>query len=470
MRSLTSGYKNLMLLLFFVLNAFFLTEIYHEDAFRPNAPFQNISPKKEGETQQIQSQRPNESPIVVDQKFQFGADLSSLPQIWDANTSFFNKGVNSSIFQILSSLEMAHARLRLWVDPEAQPEAVDSYCDLNHTLMVAQTLIANGWEYLLDFHYSDWWADPGQQTKPSAWNSLSLTDLTSQLYNYTYQTLQQLEAENSLPSMIQVGNEISHGFLWPEGGTENFTQFSNLLSTAIGAIRQFEQDYNLANPIEIMIHYAPSEHMGGWKGFFDNLIANDVSFDVIGLSYYPMWHGSLDELNSTVTEMISHYEQEICIVETAFPYSSSWNDDHNNVFYMDTGPVNISITPEGQRTFYESVIQIVADLPINKGLGVYLWEPAWVTPCIGGSPMENAGLFDFSNNLLEVYQLPIIDRQDLNSDDQTLTDDTSDDGIRDNDSIDDGDFQIAGYKLWGILVCYIAFTSVQRRKNKTSEK
>lgn len=336
--------------------------------------------------------------------FFLGADLSSLLQVLDAGTSFSRQNVSDSLFTILSDVGFNYGRLRLWDTPSNVEGAVDNYCDLNHTIAVAQQMVGAGWGYLLDIHYSDWWADPANQHPPLGWQNLSFQDLASVVFNYTREVLDGLVLAGAPPSMIQVGNEINHGFLWPEGHISNLTKFTTLLDSAIRAIKTHP---TLGNT-PVMIHFAPGTNMSGYQWFFDSLLEFNISFDTIGVSFYPKWHGTLAQLSFALLDMTERYQKEVIVVETAYPWTIGWNDDHSNVFWKDSLHEGYPASPEGQRLFLTDLVDVVKSLPNSLGRGVFLWEPAWITPSVGGSPMENAGLFDFTNNLLDVYTTPLV--------------------------------------------------------------
>ena len=347
--------------------------------------------------------------ILVHDEFFLGADLSSLPQVDAVDTKFYLKEVEEDVFTILNTVGFSYGRLRLWHTPENEPAALGSYCDLNHTIDMAVRMKNAGWKYLLDFHYSDWWADPSQQTKPAVWDNLTFGELNLSLYDYTYDVLTELDNYKALPDMIQVGNEISHGFLWPDGNTNYWSNFTQLLNTSIRAIKDFLSSRSLpTDSIPIMLHFAPDSNCTGYQYFFNEIQRYSVPYDIIGISYYPTWHGTLTNLNDCLNNLVSLYNKSVVVVETNYGWTFEWNDSTNNLFWTDDLHTGFPATPEGQRAFYEAVIQIVANLSDNKGLGVMLWEPAWVTPCEGGSALENVALFDFSNKLLSIYYIPLI--------------------------------------------------------------
>jgi arabinogalactan endo-1,4-beta-galactosidase len=363
-------------------------------------PFTDVSPITADEDSNI---------ILVHDEFFMGADLSSLPQVESIGTKFFLGENEEDIFTVLNTVGFSYGRLRLWHTPGNEPAALGSYCDLNHTIDMAVRMKNAGWKYLLDFHYSDWWADPSQQTKPKAWENLTFEELNQSLYDYTYNVLTELNNYGVLPDMIQVGNEISHGFLWPDGGLNYWSNFSQLLNTSVKAIKEFMNHLSLPiDSIPIMLHFAPGSNCTGYQYFFDEIQNYDVPYDIIGLSYYPTWHGTLTNLKDCLRDLVSLYNKSVAVVETNYGWTFDWNDSTNNLFWTDDLHSGFPATPEGQRAFYEAIIQIVVNLPNNKGVGVMLWEPAWVTPCEGGSALENVALFDFSNELLPIYNIPLI--------------------------------------------------------------
>jgi arabinogalactan endo-1,4-beta-galactosidase len=157
---------------------------------------------------------PDASSLVVPANFILGADISSYPQVIDGGGIYHHiNGTPGDLFDIITPVGFKFGRLRLWVDPTNIETATQDYGNFNHTLEMAQLMTTNGWSYLLDYHYSDWWADPSTQTKPQAWENLTFSTLLEQIYNYTYDVLDELREHDALPAMIQTGNEISHGML-----------------------------------------------------------------------------------------------------------------------------------------------------------------------------------------------------------------------------------------------------------------
>lgn len=249
-----------------------------------------------------------------------GADISFVPQEESRGKKYSDNGVEKDILQILKDNNFNWIRLRLFVDPAAENGySKEGYCGLEKTLALAKRVKAAGMNFLLDFHYSDTWADPEKQFTPAAWKRSSGSALEGQLYRYTNETVKRFIDEGARPDMVQIGNEINNGFLWPQGqlpkakekvnSTEEMESFCVLLRCASAAVRAVDPD------IAIMVHIACGGQNEESVAFFDKIIARDVKFDVIGQSYYPKYHGTLPELESNLNNLAKRYQKPVCIVE-----------------------------------------------------------------------------------------------------------------------------------------------------------
>jgi arabinogalactan endo-1,4-beta-galactosidase len=269
---------------------------------------------------------------------------------------------------------------------------------------MAQRVKQNGSKILLDIHYSDTWADPAHQTKPAAWQSLSYTQLVDSFYSYTYSVVQALDNANVLPDMIQIGNEITVGFLWPEGrvgGSYNTTvqwqQFTTLLKTARNAI----VDAVPGTTIPIMLHIDRGGDNAGSRWFFDKMNSYQVPYDNIGLSFYPWWHGTLTQLSQNLNDLATRYGKNIIVAETAYPWTLQWYDNINNIVGNSSQLHDgYPSTVEGQFYFLFDLIQIIKNVPNNKGKGLFYWAPEYISVQPIGSPWENLALFDFNGEVL----------------------------------------------------------------------
>ena len=217
---------------------------------------------------------------------------------------------------------------------------------------------------MLDFHYSDTWADPGHQTKPAAWTSLTFPQLTQQMRQYNSNCIAALKAAGAMPDYVQVGNEIIGGLLWPDGqvgGTNDtpaqWSKLAQLLTNAIAGVN----DAAGPQPPKILIHIDRGGDWGGTQWFFDHLLQQQVPFDIIGESYYPFWHGSLDSLRLCLTNAAARYGKPLIVAETAFPYAYS-----TNIY-------GIPATTNGQVQYVVALAQVLKGVPGGKVIGAFWW-------------------------------------------------------------------------------------------------
>lgn len=327
-----------------------------------------------------------------------GADISFVPQIEDLGGAYSVEGTQTDPVEIFSQNGVDYIRLRLWHTPS------DGYCGLVKTIQMAQRVKQNGSKFLLNIHYSDTWADPAHQTKPEAWQSLTYTQLVDSVYAYTFNVVQAFNDANALPDMIQIGNEITVGFLWPEGrvgGTYNTTtqwqQFTTLLKTARNAI----VDAVPYATIPIMLHIDRGGDNAGARWFFDKMNSYQVPFDYIGLSFYPWWHGTLTQLTQNLNDLAIRYGKNIIVVETAYPWTLQAYDNVTNIVgstsqLHDGYPSTI----DGQFNFLSDIIQVIKNVPNYKGKGIFYWAPEYISVQPIGSPWENLALFDFQGEVL----------------------------------------------------------------------
>ncbi len=338
--------------------------------------------------------------LVVAQTSDFikGVDISFIPQIEDLGGAYYVDGTQTDPVEIFSQNGVDYIRLRLWHSP------ANGYCGLASTLEMASRIKQSGLKFLLNFHYSDTWADPSHQNKPAAWASLTYEELVDSIYAYTFNVIQAFDAANALPDMVQIGNEIIIGFLWPEGRVgdsyntpQQWQQFTNLLKTARNAVIDAVPD----TTIPIMIHIDRGGDNNGSRWFFDNLNSYQVPFDIIGQSFYPWWHGTLTELSQNLNDLSTRYNKNIIVVETAYPWTLSWDDNTNNIVGNSSQLHNgYPASVEGQYDFLHDLIDIIKNVPNNKGKGVFYWAPEYISVQPIGSPWENLALFDFEGEVL----------------------------------------------------------------------
>jgi arabinogalactan endo-1,4-beta-galactosidase len=267
-----------------------------------------------------------------------GADISFIPQLEAEGRKFYDKGVNKDPFTILKDHGFNYVRLRIFNNPKADSGySPKGYCGLADTKKMALRIKAAGMGFLLDFHYSDTWADPGKQYKPAAWKNATNQQLQDSIKAFTRLVLQELKKQGTVPEMVQVGNEINHGILWPDGKLKNLDTLAGFLKAGTNAVRAFDPH------IRIMLHIACGGQNAESRYFLDNMIKRGVNFDIIGESYYPEWHGTPDSLKKNLTDLTARYKQDVIVAE----YSQHKHE----------------------------VNDIALSLPGNKVKGSFIWEP-----------------------------------------------------------------------------------------------
>jgi beta-galactosidase len=240
-----------------------------------------------------------------------GADISFLPELEARGVKFSDKGNQKDVLEILKDHGFNYIRLRIFKDPQKDSgySPGKGFCDLTHTMEMAKRVKAAGLKFLLDFHYSDYWADPGKQYKPKAWEGKNFQQLQDSVYQYTKEVMTALKNQGTSPDMVQVGNEINHGMLWPEGHIRSFDSLAQLVFVGIQAVRE------VSSETAVMIHIALGGQNDESHFFLDNMISRKVPFDVIGLSYYPKWHGTLADLKYNINNLAATYQKDIIVVE-----------------------------------------------------------------------------------------------------------------------------------------------------------
>jgi arabinogalactan endo-1,4-beta-galactosidase len=295
-------------------------------------------------------------------------------------------GVSENALITLKNAGCNTIRIRIWKNPS------DNHSGLAEVKALALRVKQAGMKVWLTVHYSDTWADPGNQTTPSDWTSLSFANLKAAVSNYT--TLLMTEIQ---PDIIQIGNEINTGFLWPQGHLiNNESQCLQLIAAASAAIR------SQSTTTKIMIHYAGIGSGATW--FFNKM--SSINYDYIGLSYYPVWHGKiLSDLNATITSLGQTHNKKVIIAETAYPFTLNWNDWTNNIVGQNDQLITTyQASNEGQKNFVLAIKDLVKQN--SNGLGFCYWGAEWIAfrglNATNGSSWENQALWDFNNNALPV--------------------------------------------------------------------
>ena len=350
-----------------------------------------------------------------------GMDVSTLLEEERCGAKYYDHGVRKELLDILKSYGCNYIRLRLWNDPYAEdgrPYGAGTN-DLETTLELAKRALEKGMGFLLDFHYSDFWADPGKQNVPKAWRGHDAEELSKDVYAYTKEVMETLKRENVMPTMVQIGNEITNGLLWPYGKKPEFDNIAKLVSAGIKAVREVDAS------IPVMIHLDNGGNNEIYVEWFDNYVKRGLDFDILGLSYYPFWHGTLDALSYNMKDMARRYGKKIVVAEVSMGFST---EDYRRYEGIDaselkgmatkeelTKSLEYPMTPMGQADFMKDVMRRIKEVP--GGLGFFYWEPGWipVPGCgwateaaleytgekgPGGNEWANQALFDYEGNAL----------------------------------------------------------------------
>jgi arabinogalactan endo-1,4-beta-galactosidase len=325
-----------------------------------------------------------EEATVKTDDFIKAADMSFLPLIESEGTIFYNSQmVAEDALLTLKKSGCNTIRIRLWHTP------TENQSSFNEVKILSQRVKNLGMKVWLTVHYSDTWADPGHQIKPQAWNNLTFNQLKIQFENYTAQIVSEIQ-----PDIFQIGNEINNGFIYPEGNlSSNESQFVSLLAAASSVIRSQRPS------TKIMIHFAGIE---GASWFFSKTAT--INYDYIGLSYYPIWHGTdINLLQQTMTTLGQTYNKKVLVAETSYPFTLGWNDWTNNIIGLTNQlHPNYPATPQGQRDFLQKIKTTVQNTP--SGLGFCYWGTEWIAfrgnQATNGSSWENQALWDFNRKLV----------------------------------------------------------------------
>ena len=291
--------------------------------------------------------------------YAIGADLSFLKQAEDRGTQFKDNGEAKPGLQIFKDHGYNWIRLRLFHTPTRLPN------DLEYTIALAKEAKKLGFKFLLNYHYSDTWADPGKQYIPKAWEGMSHDELVDAVFEYTRDTIIAFKDAGVMPEMVQPGNEIINGMLWPDGKLPgNWDNLAELLKAGIDGV---DAGRGTADRPLIMIHIDQGGNKKRTKTFFDKWNSYGIGYDIIGQSYYPWWHGTLLDLRENLIFMANEYQKDIIMAEVAYNCEPA---EYRNK------PAPFPETPEGQRQFLDEVHRLVLNTPGNRGKGVFWWEPA----------------------------------------------------------------------------------------------
>jgi arabinogalactan endo-1,4-beta-galactosidase len=306
-----------------------------------------------------EKEKPKPPTPPIETTFFRGADVSWLAQMEATGYIFYDENGNpADCLDLLMARGINAVRLRVFVHPNS--DKINGHCSPEETALMAARAKEKGLDVMLDFHYSDTWADPAHQTKPATWANVNFAALKDSVYIHTQYTLNLVHAAGVTPKWVQIGNEIPSGLLWPEGHVNNPTQLAQLINSGNQAVKDF-------NPaIQTIVHIDQGNDNARFRWFFDLMQQNGAQFDIIGASYYPHWLGTdytvtISDLGNNLQDMVSRYNKPVMIVEVGGDY---WQVENSKDLLIAT-------------------IGAALDVPNQQCLGVFYWEPQGAKPWSG---------------------------------------------------------------------------------------
>ncbi|TVP95649.1 MAG: hypothetical protein EA374_03375 [Acholeplasmatales bacterium] len=335
-------------------------------------------------------------PALQDNKredFMMGVDASMIKKVLDKGGIYYNEdGVEQDIFQILASQGVNYMRVRVWNDPFS-PIGIKGAgdMDIQTAFWIAQRARAVNMRIILNLHYSDEWADPEKQTKPYAWEILTFEELVEAVETFTYEAMMYFKNRGVTPQMIQIGNEINNGLLWPDGrllwnDPTSYDRVADLLKAGIQGAKEADQH------VKTIIHLADGGRFELFDTFFSEMRDRNVHYDIIGASYYSFYHGPLADLQDNLNRVAEKFNKPVFVAETSYAFTRR-NHAHASHIFGDNQEANggYLATIQGQASSVRDVIEVVANVPNNRGLGIVYWEPAWL-------PVQGAGWAEVGTN------------------------------------------------------------------------
>lgn len=361
-------------------------------------------------------------------RFIKGMDLSTLLELERCGAKYYDHGKERDILDIMRDYDVDTIRLRLWNDPYSETgEPYGAGCnDLAETIAIGKKVSDAGFGVLLNFHYSDFWADPGKQIKPKAWTDFGVEELEKAVYDFTAETMKTFEDHGVNVTMVQVGNELSNGLLWPEGKVPNYDNIAKFVNAGIRGVREIDKE------VPIMLHLDNGGNNALYREWFDNFMERGEEFQLIGLSYYPFWHGTLDMLNDNMNDIAERYGKDLIVAEVSMGYTMEDYKSYEKLSDEErkgyaTRPalvekIEYPMTVQGQCDFMEDFLNRISHIKGGKGKGFFYWEPAWIPvsgsgwatpasleymndpgPC--GNEWANQALFDYDGKALPALKV-----------------------------------------------------------------
>ncbi len=346
--------------------------------------------------------KPGKEPVTSDslyvekvenlgEDFILGMDASCVPSLEAGGVKYYDfDGTEKDVYEILSNNGINYIRVRVWNDPfDASGNGYGGgNCDIENALAIGKRATEHGMKLLVNFHYSDFWADPGKQMVPKAWRGMSIEEKSEALYQYTKESLQKLVDAGVDVGMVQIGNE-TNGAMCGENSSAlgGWQKIMQLMSAGSKAVREVCPDALVA------VHFANPEKVTNFDSYGKNLEYYGVDYDVFASSYYPFWHGTLDNLAQVLSKIAETYDKKVMVAETSYAFTAEDTDFNGNTIGEGGGIVkDYPFTLQGQANLVRNVIDTVANKTTN-GIGVFYWEGTWISAG-GESWEENSALWE----------------------------------------------------------------------------
>lgn len=304
-----------------------------------------------------------------------GMDLSFTKELEGLGARYYLNKKEGDVFSIMKKCGANLVRLRLWMNPydENGKAYGGGMNDIATTIELARRVKQNDMQYMLDIHYSDFWADPGRQYKPKAWRDLKGEALSKAVKDYTKRVMKTMEDESLIPEYVQVGNEITNGFLWPDGKKENLEEMVSLLQSGIEGVRA------ISPKSKIVIHLDFGTDNEMYRKWFNAIEPYHLDYDIIGMSFYPHWNGSIQMIQDNMNDISKTFDKDVMIVETSIGYTTDSLGCDAMVYSKEfEEKTDYPATQDGQSKFLEDLFQAVREVDDNRGKGVIYWEPGWL--------------------------------------------------------------------------------------------
>lgn len=324
-----------------------------------------------------------------------GIDASYIPQLDSLGVHFFSGKTRVDPLRLAAAAGINLVRLRMRVN------TTDGFTGTASTLLMAQRVHEAGMRLFIDFYLNDAWDDPSKQPIPSTWTGLSSADLAQRVYDYTNGVMRSLEAQGTAPAFVQVGNEVTDGMLWSSGRitTSGWNSFGSFIKAGVNGVKDA---FPALRQPRIVLHIERSGDNAASRWYYDNALLAGIPFDIIGLSYYPWWHGSISTMSANLNDLANRYKRPVWIVETAYPWTLTGGDTTGNIV-ASTAQLHpgYPATSAGQTAFIKKLVQTLASVPGGLGQGLCYWGGEYVAaPGVFPSTWENLALFDFNHKVL----------------------------------------------------------------------